>query len=179
MNLTHYRYTEGEFKELLKSMTLLVDTREQENGHILAWLDKQKVPHISRKLDFGDYSFYLPANPEMGIARDLYFNNSIAIERKNSLDELAGNIADGRTAFENELIRAKGAGARLFLMVENANYADIVKHNYRAQYDPKAFVATLKTFEHRYGLDINFVHGSCSADFIFRTLYYYLREHLK
>lgn len=175
--IRHYRYTETELKTLLKSMAVLIDTREQDCNHVTTYLDKAKVQHKSRKLDFGDYSFYLPANAELSIPRDLYFDGQIAIERKGSLAELSTNLTAKRAEFEAEMIRA--AGAKLILMIEDASYEDILQHNYRTQYDPKAFVAALKTFEYRYGLDINFVSRQTSGHFIYSSLYYYLREYLK
>lgn len=155
----------------------MIDTREQENGHITTYLDKQKVPYVSRKLEFGDYSFMLPASPALGIVRDTYFAGDIAIERKASLEELSGNLTQDRTRFESELIRA--SKAKLLLMVENSSYADIVGHKYRTQYEPKAFLAALKTYEVRYGLSLNFIPAVCAGNYIFHTFYYYLREFLK
>jgi ERCC4-type nuclease len=173
----HYHYTDGELKTLLQSLTVLVDTREQENSHILAYFDKQSIPRKSRKLDYGDYSFYLPASPDMGILRDLHFTDGVAIERKASLEELSGNLTHDRARFEAELIRANKA--KLFLMVEDANYADIVEHKYKTQFAPKAFIAAIKTFESRYNLNVNFIPSQLAGNFIYYTLLYHLREYLK
>ncbi|WP_211289668.1 hypothetical protein SPSIL_017030 [Sporomusa silvacetica DSM 10669] len=172
-----YHYTDSELKQLLQSMTILVDTREQENGHITSYFDKQKIPYIGRKLDFGDYSFMLPACPALGIVRDTYFVGDIAVERKASLEELSGNLTQDRAQFESELIRA--SKAKLLLMVENASYADIIGHKYRTKYEPKAFLAALKTYEVRYSLNLNFIPSVCAGNFIYHTLYYYLREYLR
>lgn len=172
-----YHYTDGELKTLLKSLTVIIDTREQENYHITEYLDKKKIPYKEQKLDFGDYSFMIPANTELGIMRDVYFTNSIVIERKNSLEELSGNLTGDRARFEAELIRS--AGSRIILMIENASYADIVGHRYNTQYEPKSFLATLKTYEVRHNLNINFISQACSGNFIYHTFYYYLREYLK
>lgn len=172
-----YHYTDTELKQLLQSMVILIDTREQENGHITSYFDKQKIAYDSRKLDFGDYSLMLPASPAHGIVRDTYFVNGIAIERKASLEELSGNLTQERARFESELIRA--SKARLLLLIENASYADIIGHKYRTQYEPKAFLAALKTYEVRYGLSLNFVAAVCAGNYIYHTFYYYLREYLK
>ena len=83
------KYTDKEIETLLKTMIVLVDTREQENSHILNYFDKKKIKYMVQKLDVGDYSFMLPKNPDMGIDNDIYFTNKIVIERKGSLDELA------------------------------------------------------------------------------------------
>ena len=102
--LTKYRYTDTEIKELLQTIVIIVDTREQANEHILNYFDSKNVQHISRKLEYGDYSAYLPRNEKYGIMRDIHFDMSI--ERKNSVDELASTIKE-RTRFENELIRSQ------------------------------------------------------------------------
>ena len=44
-------------KTFLKTVTILHDTREQKNAHIIEALDKLGVKHEERKLDYGDYSF--------------------------------------------------------------------------------------------------------------------------
>jgi ERCC4-type nuclease len=171
-----FHYTDAELKALLSGLTILIDTREQENGHITDYLAKHKIPHISKKLNVGDYSAMLPANPELGIIRDTYFTGDIAIERKASLDELSNNLTANRAQFEAELIRAHRC--KLLLMVEDAGYADIVNHRYRSQYDPKSFIATLATYTARYDLNINFVPVACAGNFIYFTIFYHIRNYL-
>ena len=116
--IEYYRFTDKELKALLKSMVILVDTREQVNNHILQYFDSKKIPYKVQKLDVADYSFMLPANPELGIIRDLYFDDLVAIERKNSLEEISSCFTTTRTAFENEFVRSKG---KTYLLIENAS----------------------------------------------------------
>ena len=171
-----YHFTDTEVKKLLDSMVVLIDTREQENAHITSYLSKKKIPYESKKLDYGDYSIKLCKNEELGISRDIYFTDSIMVERKASLDELAGNLTKDRTRFESELIRAKGA--HIALMIENATYADLVMGRYRSEYNAKSFVATLATYSARYGLDVNFVEKELAGNWIYHRLYYAVREEL-
>lgn len=178
MQALPYKYTKSERKELLKSLTILIDTREQKNNHIIKYLDKKKIPYKTKKLDFADYSFYLPANDELGINRDIYFNDDICIERKRSLNELSNNFTRNRTQFENELIRA--SKAKLILLIENVRgYENIIKHNYRTGYKPKSYIATLHTYRHRFNIDVMFIDLGYSGNFIYYTFYYWLREYLK
>ena len=175
--INFYKYTDKEIKELLKSMVILVDTREQQWIHIKEWLDSKKIAHKVMKLDFCDYSFMIPANPELGIVRDLYFTDKIALERKNSLDEVSGNLTQGRTQFENEFIRSNGA--KVHLLIENASYEDIGAHRYKTEYNPMSFLASLHSFESRYSLSLNFIKDNkCSGQFIYFTFYYWLRNYL-
>lgn len=169
-----HKYTDKELDELLKSIVVLVDTREQENQHILSYLDKKKVPYKTLKLNHGDYSFYLPANKNLGIHRDLYFTDVVSVERKGSLEELSGNFTKGRANIEEEFTRKRG---KMYLMIENSTYEDILKHNYSTKYEPLSFIATLNSFETRYDLKTAFVTKAAAGNFIYHKFYYYLREY--
>jgi ERCC4-type nuclease len=100
-----YNYTETEMKAILKRMTIVIDTREKENQHITSHFDMKRIPYISKALNYGDYSYFLPAYPEYGINRDLNFTSRLIIERKADLEELSGNLGQKRELFENELRR--------------------------------------------------------------------------
>ena len=171
-----YHFTDTEVKQLLGSLVVLIDTRENENTHIIDYLSKKHIPYESKKLDYGDYSIKIPKNEEIGVQRDFFFDDTVVVERKGSLDELAGNLTKDRTRFESELIRAKGAN--IALMIENATYTDLVMGRYRSEYKPKSFVATLATFSARYGLDVNFVDKELAGNWIYHRLYYAVREEL-
>lgn len=175
--INFYRYTDKELQILLKSIVVIVDSRENENSHITKWFNEKKIQYITQKIESGDYSFYLPAAPELGIVRDLYFTDRISIERKNSLEELSGTFST-RDRFESELLRAKN---KLFILMveESQGYEKIINHKYNTQYNEKSFLATLFTFRHRYGMDINFIDKRYSGLFIYQQMYYYLREFLK
>jgi len=171
-----YRYTDTELKKLLKSMVLIIDTRENANEHLIEFFNKKDIPYVSKKIEYGDYSFYLPANPELGIIRDLYFSDKIAIERKASLEELSGNFTNDRLRIESEFIRHKG---KMILLIENADYSDILKHNYKTEYTPASFLATLHSFSERYDIPFTFMKDNrYSGQFIYFTFYYWLRNFL-
>lgn len=172
-----YRFTDTEIKQLLKeNIVILTDTREQVNQHVLDYFDSKKIKYAKKKLDAGDYSIKLVANKEMGIHRDIYL--PIAVERKNSVNELAASIKD-RTRFENEFIRAMATNTKIYLLVEEANgYENIIKGKYTSQYTPGALMASLKAFESRYNFGTTFLDKNLSGDFIYRTLLYATREFL-
>ena len=86
LQIPNYRYTKSEQQILLNSIKILIDTREKNNKHITDYLDRKEVKYKSKKLEFGDYSFMLPQNKELGIMKDIYFNNEIYIERKENLN---------------------------------------------------------------------------------------------
>lgn len=171
-----YKYTEAELKEILKSIIVLIDSREQENVHIIDYFDKKKIEYKEMKLDHGDYSFYIPKNNDLGISRDLHFNDIVTVERKGSLEELSGNFCNGRSRIEEEFTRKKG---KMYLMIENAVYEDIVKHNYDTEYNPVSFIATLDTFEARYNIITSFISKAAAGNFIYHKFKYHLREYFK
>lgn len=174
-----YSYTDTELKTLLKSLTIIVDTRENQNKHILDYFDKKKIPYITKKLDTADYGCMIPVNPELGIYRDMYFTDTVVVERKAHLTELSNNLSNDRERFVNELIR-KG-NTKLFVMIENTpnGYGDILSHNYRSQYNEKSFIGTLKSMESQYNININFLpDNTLSGFFIFSTFHYHIRNYL-
>lgn len=169
-----YYYTEKESKEILNNLTILVDTREQENKHIIEFLAKKKVNYKNKKLDFGDYSFMLPSIPELGIIKPIFFDNEIVVERKGSLTELSGNLTKDRERFEKELIRKKDS--KFYLMIEDGSWEDIESGNYRTQYNPRSYLATLNAFIARYNIDVNFVTKYYAGMYIYALFNYHLRE---
>ena len=176
VNLQYY-WTEKERKKLLSSINILIDTREQKNNHITEYLKKVDTGYKNKKLNFGDYSFFLPANPELGIIRDIYFNDKIAVERKNSLEELSSCFTQDRSRFEAEMIRA--TDCRLFLLIEGGSWEQIAAGDYRTQYNPKSFLASLMAFQHRYHIHIQFMEKELAGKFILGLFHYFLREYLK
>lgn len=173
-----YKYTDTEEKELLDSVVILVDTREKVNDHIVEYFDKYGIPYKKKALAHGDYSFFVPKNEALGILRDTYFDGEIILERKASLDELSNNLSNERDRFEKELSNAKAKTK--YLLIENANYSDVVNGNYRTSYNKKSFLGSLHSFNHKYGLQIVFMpDNQFSAPFIIGTFRYFLRNSLK
>lgn len=175
--MIHYQYTDKEITEILKTMVIVADTREQQNGHIIDYLKKKNVLIESKKLDFGDYSCMIPANAELGIKRNIYLNS--VVERKANIDEICGNLQkDTQTAFENELIRSQSG--KFVLMVEQLDfYTKLCRGEYRSKYDPKALLARLKSFEAKYNFEIVPVSKVEAGNWIYHRFYYELRHHLK
>ncbi|PGO22289.1 nuclease, partial [Bacillus thuringiensis] len=85
-----YRYTDTEIHNILKTLTIVIDTRENVNGHIRDYLHQKGVPMKNQKLDTGDYGYMIPKNEELGIPRDIYLDSRV--ERKAHMDEITGNL---------------------------------------------------------------------------------------
>jgi ERCC4-type nuclease len=177
INRGRYHYPDTEIKGILKRAVVLTDTREQQNDHILTALDALKVSHAPMTLSFGDYSVMLPAMPEAGISRDIYFDGEIIIERKRNLDELAGNFTTGRERFKDEMIRA-GQAQKYLIIEQGGGYSAILNSQYRARLSAKSFFASLLSFQARYGLNVIFTGPDMSAEIIWGLLYYHVRAWL-
>lgn len=176
--MKQYKFTVEQIKNLTKQMVVLVDFREKRNEHILSYFDKQGIAYRKERLDFADYSFLLPsAATGQG---DIYFHRDIVIERKSSLEELSGNLAQKRTQFEAEFMRAGNVGCKVYLMVEApGGYSDIISHKYRTEFKPAAFMASLKTWESRFGCNVQFISPEYAGYYIAATFQYFAREALK
>ena len=175
--IKQYKYTEPELRQLLKSITVICDTREKENIHITGYFQQKGIPYIEQALKFGDYSYMLPAAPEFGIVRDMYFSDDIVVERKMSLEELSGNLSQQRERFENEFLRA--GDCDMTLLIERGSLSDILNHKYNTELKETAFMASLMAWEQRYKLRVAFVHMIHSGAFMYSKFYYHLRELLK
>jgi len=177
INQTRFHYSDSEVKKILKTAVVLTDTREKQHSHILIGLDRLKVSHTPKALSFGDYSVMIPVNPEAGIIRDTYFDNSITIERKANLDELVGNFSQHRERFKDEMIRA-GDAHKYLIIEQGGGYGAILNQQYRNQLSAKAYFASLLSFQVRYGLNVIFSGQDLTADIIWGLLYYHVRNWL-
>ena len=88
---------------------IIVDTREKGHKSILNYFDKNNIDYITSKLDYGDYK--------------IYKDNSVVIDRKDSLLELAGNLChtSSHERIKREIQRSKDDGCKdfIFLIAES------------------------------------------------------------
>ena len=180
----NYRFTETEIKKLLaENFMIIYDTREQVNNHILEYFNIKKINYKKQKIDEGDYTAIITKRPEMGIYRDLYF--PIGVERKNGVDELAGNLAEETDTRDDlrlirELRRAKEKGIKMFLVIEDENGRKNIKAgNYRSLYLPKSFMARLRSLQDQFLNGTVFINKNDSGEEIFGILNYAVRNFLK
>ena len=158
-------------------MVILIDTREKNADHITDAFDKNKIAYKKKALDYGDYSFMIPANEDLSIPRDMMFDKKVVVERKGSLEEISGNLTKERDRFEKELCLAPKTKV---LLIENANYSDVANGNYQTQYNKKSFLASLHSFWFKYDAPIMFMpDNKYSALFIKKYFEYYLKNYLR
>lgn len=140
-----YRFTDKQLKKILDSMVVIIDSREQNNQHIIDYLNKHNKPYKVVKNDFGDYTAMLPAGTLTGFTHDIYFDRDIAIERKNSIDEIAGNLKDDAARLKKELAHMNMYQIKYFFFVEDKNFHENLRQgNYRSQYDPFTLMQRIK-----------------------------------
>ena len=174
-----FKYTDKEIAEIVKSMVILVDTREHEgkNTHITDYFDKKKIAWKKKKLNYGDYSFMIPAHPDLDIPRDLIFANKVIVERKASLEEISGNFTKERDRIEKELALAP---INKVLIIEGGTYKDMVNGNYATKYASKSFWATYHSFWHKYNIPIIFMPDVRYTGMFIRGYFtYYLHNYMK
>ena len=160
--------------ELISSIVILIDTREQKSNHITDYFDRKNIAYKKKALKFGDYSFMLPANESLSIPRDLYFTNSCVIERTASLEEISGNLTNGRDRFEKELCLAPAAKV---LLIENASYGDIAAGNYDTKYNRKSFLGSLHSFWFKYNIPVMFMQDNKYSGLFIREYFEYFLKH--
>ena len=125
------KYTDAEMKILLNNLCVLVDTREQVWNNIEEYFKKSNIQYRREKLNQGDYSICIMSNEEtktLGINRDMYFDNEIVIERKASIDEVAGNMKEPeRTRLKKEFSYLKSKGAIIKFYLEDETLENELK----------------------------------------------------
>lgn len=162
--------TDKEIAEKLKELTVVADSREQVNQNVTDYLDSKKIPYVCRKLDTGDYS---------AMIGDMTLEHSVTVEKKNSIDEIAGNFTADRARFEAEFLRAKANGTKVFLLIENTTWNDIFLHNYRSKLKPQSLIASLLAWQVRFNITVMFCKPNETGQIIYGILYYAAREALK
>ena len=176
-----YKFTDKEIDKISKNIVILIDTREQNNSHIKQFLDNKQIKYKVKKLDFGDYSCMLSAGTFEGQERDIYFDRDIVIERKNSIDEIAGNFKDDGTRLKTELAHLNKYEIKYYFFVEDPNYdINIRQGNYRSQYDPKALYNRIKkSIEIRYNTFVRPISRDVIGSEIYNTFSAYVYDVLK
>lgn len=164
-----------EVSEALDHLTLLVDTREQDTLSFRRRMKEVGIPWERRKLDFGDYSMKV----KLEDGQELDFSPDIAIERKMSLDELCQCYGKERKRFQKEFSRAKEAGAKLYLLVENASWEKVFEGNYRSQMKPQALTASLTAWLARYNCQVIFCQAKTTPRLIREIVYREAKERLE
>ncbi len=163
-----------EIDSALKTITVLVDTREQDTPLFRKRMKQVAFPTRRKKLDFGDYSCSVVAD---GAEHDL--SASFAIERKMSLDELASCYTTGRKRFEREFERARKAGAKVYLLIEGASWEGAYNGKYRSRMHPHALIASMVAWLARYNCQLLMCRAETTPSLIHDICYREAKEYLE
>lgn len=164
------------------NMIFLIDTKEKKFDHIISFLKRKNINYIMQSLNVGDYSFIFNGED---------FSDRIIIERKANLDEIVGNFTghvlstkkdeygnyiklSNRDRFKREFLRMPIG--KKYLLIENSNWGQIYRHNYRSKIPPESLSASLYTFQHRYNINVMFASKEYTPHIMYGVFFYYLRE---
>nr|DAH04995.1 MAG TPA: ERCC4 domain protein [Caudoviricetes sp.] len=164
-----------EVSRALKNLMLIVDTREQDTDRLRRRIRQTGLSFVRQKLDFGDYS----AKTTLDNGTEFDISSSVSIERKMNLDELCTCYCKGRKRFTREFERAKSAGAKVYLLIENANWEKAYNGSYRSKMSPQALTASLFAWLARYDCQIIFCKEETSGKIIREILYREMKERLE
>lgn len=169
-----------EIEDTLKTFRIIADTREHNTDRAATRFAALGAGMERGTLDYGDYcgNITLPDGSSIYDPVSRIYPACV-IERKMSLDELAGCFTRNRERFEREFRRATEHGAKVFLLVESASYETIYRHNYRSRFRPKSYIASLCAWVVRYNLIPVFCEPGTSAKLIREFLYRDIKERLE
>ena len=167
-------------EQVLKSMVVLADTREQNTARADRRYKSMGVPVERAVLDYGDYTY----NATLPNGNALYDASGriypvVSIERKESLDEIAQCFTRARERFQREFKRAAEHNARIYLICENASWESLLGGQYRSRFHPNAFIASVTAYMVRYNMNLLFCKEDTSGQLIKEILYRDLKERLE
>ena len=169
-----------EIKEVLDSMVILCDSREQPTARAKRRYERFGCPYRRATLNYGDYcaDARLP-NGKWILDESETLAPSCVVERKESLDEIAGNFCRGRDRFIREFERARDNGARIYLIIEDGSWISLLMHGYRSKMNPNALLASIVAFMVRYNANVIFSNEETTPRLIREILYRDLKERLE
>lgn len=168
-----------EQQEVLQSFRIIADTREHNTPKASERYESFGVPVQRATMNYGDYcaNIILPGGSLHDISATV--SAKCYVERKMSLDELAGCFTRGRERFQREFERAAENGAKGYLLVEGGSWEAILNHRYRSRLGSKAFLASIVAWMVRYDLTPIFCKEGTSGMMIKELLYRDIKERLQ
>ena len=144
-------------------MVLLEDTRNKAGEHrnIARYCEENGIVIRRSKLYVGDYQV---AN-----------RGDIAVDGKQSVLEIAGNVFQEHRRFRDECIRAQEAGIRLIVLIEEAlpgGRLDLWVPPIAVRFSPVTLRKAMLTMQEKYGVSFRF----CDKKDTGRMLMDYLTE---
>ena len=131
-------------------IVIQIDSREQKYDYVLKYMDDNGIKYVRSKCVVGDY-----VNLE---------NPMVVIDRKQSLQEVVGNVTTQHTRFVRELELAKELGFKLIVLIEEPDIKTLGEvpswYNWRLKKNPKAvsgkkLYRIMTTMQEKY--DVNWI----------------------
>ena len=162
-----------EAEECLRNIVYCVDTREQPTQSLEKRLSFLQ-PNVRETLFAGDYT------AKTLLPDGTWFYAPVAVERKMSLTEIAGNFCRDRKRFRAEFNRARDAEIRLYLLIERASWENAYAGAYRSQMKPQSMIASLITWMARYRCPVVMCERADTGGKLIRDiLHYEMRDALE
>ena len=173
--MTHF-----EEMQILDSIEILVDTREQRTPKAEQRYNSFGVPYSRATLAYGDYT----ANFVLLDGKKLHdISNTVhpfcMVERKMSLDELAQCFTHSRERFEREFQKAVDNNCFIHLICEDGSFEKIEGHKYNSKFPPKAFLASITAWQRRYNIHFHFCSSLETGHLIKEFLYRDMKERIE
>lgn len=153
-------------------MVYVIDSREQPTKALAKRMEYLQ-PNVRETVNAGDYT------AKTLLPDGTWFYLPVAVERKMSLTEIAGNLTRERERFRAEFNRAREHGIRLYILIEQASWEAAYAGAYRSQMKPQSLIASLLTWSARYGCPILMCERPETGGKLIRDiLHYEMREAL-
>lgn len=165
----------AEIERVLRSMVILVDTREHPTAEAKKRWDRFGVPYERKAIRSGDYSakFTMPDGTELSLEK------ICVIERKMSLGEICNNFCQGRDRFTREFERLKISHTKAFILIENATWENILNGKYNSKMTPQSLLSSILAWVSRYNVVPIFCKAETTPRMIRELLYREARELLE
>ena len=169
-----------EIDDCLRSMEIIVDTREQPSKRAQKRYESFCAPYIRQTMNYGDYTynFTFPSGKRL-FEPNITVKGHVVIERKQDLTELSQCFCQSRDRFKNEFERARENNSSIYLIVEDASWENLINGKYSTKFNSKAFLSSITAWMVRYNIKIIFCKSETSGKMIKEILYRELKERLE
>jgi len=156
------------YDQWLREVEIIVDQQEKVNYWITNYFKNNMIAFKTEHMTAGDYGYRLYGQQE-----------EIIIERKNSLNELSGNLAtqDKKERFYNEFNKVKDWTK--YLLIENDSLDNLISGAYGTGFSINSYMANLLLLQKRCNLNIHFVNRYNMGLWILKIFYSYYYEKQK
>lgn len=169
-----------DIENCLKSMSIIVDNREQPSKKAEQRYSSFSVPYSRQTLSYGDYTYnFILPNGKPLFEPNTTVQGHCIVERKMNLEELSQCFAQQRDRFTREFKRAAENNSSVYLLVENASWENLINGKYKTKFKHQAYFASITAWMARYNCKVVFCKSETSGKLIQEILYRELKERLE